>query len=138
MFQLFNLKEIYFVSDKTVKTTTMTQSLSNVTFLVLCIVAFFVVEAKIDPEKGAMIQNIFRQFLKIRPGGGKVSKELLKRGPPKHMLELYHKFTEGGASKRTFGNTVRNILPCESKYLVTIFIFYMYVQLLLLVVVIFM
>lgn len=64
-----------------------------------------------DPE--AAVQNVFRQILNIRPPNEPLSTTGKVFTPPKHMLELYQKYTAGRGPKRTTGSTVRSILPTK-------------------------
>jgi hypothetical protein len=66
-----------------------------------------------DPE--VAVQNVFRQILNIRPPNEPSSMTGKVFTPPKHMLELYQKYTAGGGPKRTTGSTVRSILPTKGK-----------------------
>lgn len=50
------------------------------------------------------LEDVVKQILKISPPEHRVKDE----HPPKHMLELYHKFISG---KRASGETVRSIAP---------------------------
>jgi hypothetical protein len=68
-------------------------------------------EVTADPE--VAVQNVFRQILNIRPPNELSSTAGKVFTPPKHMLELYRKYTAGGGPKRTTGSTVRSILPTK-------------------------
>ena len=68
-------------------------------------------EVTADPE--VALQNVFRQILNIRPPNELTSTTGKVFTPPKHMLELYRKYTAGGGPKRTTGSTVRSILPTK-------------------------
>lgn len=55
------------------------------------------------------LEDVVKQILKINPPEpGKLKDEQ----PPKHMLELYHRFISG---RRASGETVRSITPFVGK-----------------------
>lgn len=77
-------------------------------------------EVTADPE--VALQNVFRQILNIRPPNEISSTTGKVFTPPKHMLELYRKYTAGGGPKRTTGSTVRSILPTKGMYVYFLYI----------------
>jgi hypothetical protein len=77
-------------------------------------------EVTADPE--VAVQNVFRQILNIRPPNEPSSTTGKVFTPPKHMLELYQKYTAGGGPKRTTGSTVRSILPTRGMSIYLLYI----------------
>lgn len=65
--------------------------------------------AVFDDEQELAVQNVFRHMLRLQPPSNGVANKLVR--PPKHMLELYEKYSHAGGLKQTTGNTVRSILP---------------------------
>nr|CAD7430480.1 unnamed protein product [Timema monikensis] len=67
----------------------------------------------LDAAQEVSVQRVFQQMLKIRPPQVATIKGLAR--PPRHMLDLYHKYLSGRGQGRNFGNTVRNIVPKEAQ-----------------------
>nr|CAD7392352.1 unnamed protein product [Timema cristinae] len=65
----------------------------------------------LDAAQEVSVQRVFQQMLKIRPPQVATIKGIAR--PPRHMLDLYHKYLAGRGQGRNFGNTVRNIVPKE-------------------------
>lgn len=80
--------------------------------LSICLLSFLVhVNCSRDvdhPDRA--LEDVVKQILKINPPeNGKLKDEQ----PPKHMLELYHRFISG---RRASGETVRSITPFVGKF----------------------
>nr|CAD7263883.1 unnamed protein product [Timema shepardi] len=67
----------------------------------------------LDAAQEVSVQRVFQQMLKIRPPQVATIKGIAR--PPRHMLDLYHKYLAGRGQGRNFGNTVRNIVPKEAQ-----------------------
>nr|CAD7595863.1 unnamed protein product [Timema genevievae] len=67
----------------------------------------------LDAAQEVSVQRVFQQMLKIRPPQVATIKSIAR--PPRHMLDLYHKYLAGRGQGRNFGNTVRNIVPKADK-----------------------
>lgn len=75
-------------------------------FLVLLVVVK--VNTLQTAENDVTLEEVVRKILKISPPDVPIGEFHEEQQPPKHMLELYHRFI---SSKRASGETVRSITP---------------------------
>lgn len=70
------------------------------------------------------LEDVIKQILQISPPEIPVGKFRDDQQPPKHMLELYRRFTSG---RRASGETVRSITPATGK-LIHLIIYSLHLQ----------
>lgn len=84
----------------------------NIKFILFILFFVYVIcEGNKDVNHDKALEDVVKQILKINPPeNGKLKDEQ----PPKHMLELYHRFISG---RRASGETVRSITPFVGKFI---------------------